>query len=317
VIIHALKVETMENILNNLSEAVGKTPLVRLNHISEDSNAIILGKLEMFNPGGSVKDRIGNAMIEDAERSGELKPGMTIVEPTSGNTGIALAWVAASKGYKLILTMPESMSMERRKLLAALGAELVLTSGPKGMKGSIDKAKEIVAGDSNTYMPQQFQNPANPAIHRKTTAEEIWEDTDGKIDIFIAGIGTGGTISGVAEVIKKRNPKVKIIALEPAKSAILSGNDPGPHKIQGIGAGFIPDVLNSGIIDEIFLVEDEEAFAMSKALAKNEGILAGISSGAAAHAASVIGKRPENAGKMIVAILPDSGERYLSTTLFD
>ncbi|MCP4296291.1 MAG: cysteine synthase A [Proteobacteria bacterium] len=307
----------MGNILNNLSEAIGRTPLVRLNRIDENSKAIVLGKLEMFNPGGSVKDRIGNAMIEEAERSGQLKPGMKIVEPTSGNTGIALAWVAASKGYQLILTMPETMSLERRKLLLALGAELVLTPGPKGMKGAIKKAKEIVADDKSAYMPQQFKNPANPAIHRATTAEEIWNDTDGKIDIFVAGIGTGGTITGVAEIIKGKNPNLKVIAVEPAKSAILSGNDPGPHKIQGIGAGFVPEVLSTEVIDEIYQIEDDDAFKMARILAKNEGILAGISSGAAVHAAVEISKRDESIGKTIVTVLPDTGERYLSTTLFD
>ena len=307
----------MDNIFNSLAETTGKTPLVRLNQISDDSNATVLGKLEMFNPGGSVKDRIGKAMIESAEQSGQLKSGMVIVEPTSGNTGIALAWIAAAKGYKLVLTMPDTMSIERRKLLVAFGAELVLTPGQEGMKGAIDKAQEIAANDSNAYIPQQFQNPANPEIHRKTTAEEIWKDTAGKIDIFIAGVGTGGTITGVAEVLRTRNPQIKIIALEPANSAVLSGNQHSPHKIQGIGAGFIPDVLNREIIDEVFQVEDKDAFAMSKALAKNEGILAGISSGAAAHAAAIVAGRAENAGKMVVTILPDTGERYLSTTLFD
>jgi cysteine synthase A len=307
----------MDNIFNSLAETTGKTPLVRLNQISNDSGATVLGKLEMFNPGGSVKDRIGKAMIESAEQAGQLKAGMVIVEPTSGNTGIALAWIAAAKGYKLVLTMPDTMSIERRKLLVAFGAELVLTPGQEGMKGAIDKAQEIAANDSNAYIPQQFQNPANPEIHRKTTAEEIWEDTAGKIDIFIAGVGTGGTITGVAEVLRKRNPQIKIIALEPANSAVLSGNPHSPHKIQGIGAGFIPDVLNREIIDEVFQVEDKDAFAMSKALAKNEGILAGISSGAAAHAAAIVAGRAENAGKMVVTILPDTGERYLSTTLFD
>ncbi|PCI29787.1 MAG: cysteine synthase A [SAR324 cluster bacterium] len=307
----------MGKIFKNLSEVIGRTPLVQLNRVANGTKGTVLGKLEMFNPGGSVKDRIGNAMIEEAERSGDLKPGMTIVEPTSGNTGIALAWVAASKGYKLILTMPETMSLERRKLLVALGAELVLTPGPQGMKGSIDKAKEIVANGDNIFMPQQFQNPANPAVHRRTTAEEIWDDTDGKVDIFVAGIGTGGTITGVSEVLKKRNPNLKVIAVEPSNSPILSGGKPGPHKIQGIGAGFIPDVLNQDLIDEVFLVTDEQAFTTTRDLARSEGIFAGISSGAAAYAAIEVAKREENAGKVVVAILPDTGERYLSTTLFE
>lgn len=306
----------MAQIFENYAQTIGNTPIVRLDKVSEGSEATILGKLELFNPGGSVKDRIGLAMIEAAEKEGKIKPGDTIIEPTSGNTGIALAWVAAAKGYKLILTMPETMSLERRKLLKALGAELILTEGAKGMKGAIDKATELDEFNASYFMPQQFNNPANPAIHKITTAQEILRDTDGKIDIFVAGVGTGGTITGVGEVLKEHNPNCKIVAVEPLNSAVLSGENPGLHKIQGIGAGFIPTVLNRSILDEVIKVSDDDAMDMGKALAKQEGILAGISSGAAAYAAIELGKRPENKGKTILAILPDTGERYLSTPLF-
>ena len=282
-----------------------------------EGEGIILAKMEMFNPGGSVKDRIGLAMIEEAEKAGKLNKDSVIVEPTSGNTGIALAWVCAAKGYRLILTMPETMSLERRKLLKALGAELVLTEGLKGMKGAIDKAKEISAESVHNYMPQQFQNPANPAVHRATTAEEILEDTDGKVDYVLSGVGTGGTITGIGERLKKHNPKVQIIALEPENSPVLSGGQPGMHKIQGIGAGFVPEVLNLDIIDEIILVTDEQAMLGARLLTTREGVLGGISSGAAIYAANEVSKRPEAAGKNIVVILPDTGERYLSTPLFD
>ena len=289
---------------------------MRLNAISDKTGAEVLGKIEYFNPAGSVKDRIGLSMIEAAERDGLIDKDTVIIEPTSGNTGIALAFVSAAKGYRVILVMPDTMSIERRNLLKAYGAELVLTPGAEGMRGSIAKAQELAATFPKAFIPQQFQNPANPEIHRRTTAEEIWRDTEGKVDILVSGVGTGGTITGVAEVIKARKPSFKAIAVEPADSAVLSGRPAGPHKIQGIGAGFIPDVLNRGVIDDIVTVRNEEAFAAARRLARQEGILAGISSGAAAHAAEIVASRPENKGKVIVTILPDTGERYLSTPLF-
>ncbi|MBI5700161.1 cysteine synthase A [Candidatus Saganbacteria bacterium] len=303
-------------IYEDITKTIGHTPLVKIHRLFPDSQATILAKLESFNPLSSVKDRIGVAMIEDAEKKGLLKKGATIIEPTSGNTGIALAFAAASRGYKLILTMPETMSSERRQLLKIFGAELVLTPGAEGMSGAIKKAEELVKSTPNSFMPQQFNNPANPEIHRKTTAEEIWKDTGGKADILVVGVGTGGTLTGVGEVIKKRKPAFKVVAVEPAKSPVLSGEKPGPHKIQGIGAGFVPGVLKVKLIDEIIKVEDEKAGETSRLLAKKEGILAGISSGAALWAAGEIAKRPENKGKTIVVILPDTGERYLSTWLF-
>ncbi len=306
----------MTQIAGSIAELIGDTPLIRLNRISAQSGAEVIGKLEGFNPAGSVKDRIGLSMIESAEREGRIDQETVIIEPTSGNTGIALACVAAAKGYRVILVMPDTMSMERRNLLKAYGAELVLTPGAEGMRGCIAKAKELAADLPKAFIPQQFENAANPEIHRRTTAEEIWNATDGKVDILISGIGTGGTITGVSEVIKKRKPSFKTIAVEPRDSAVLSGRQPGPHKIQGIGAGFIPDILNVDIIDEVVQVQNEEAFDGARRLAREEGVLVGISSGAAVHAAEVVANRPENKGKVIVAILPDSGERYLSTPLF-
>jgi len=305
----------MARIYDNITKTIGNTPLVRLNRMTKDSGAEVLAKLESFNPLSSVKDRIGVAMIEAAERERILKKDTVIIEPTSGNTGISLAFVCAARGYRLILTMPETMSVERRTLLKMLGAELVLTPGTEGMPGAIRKAEALIKETPSSWMPQQFKNPANPEIHRKTTAEEIWKDTDGKVDIFVGGVGTGGTITGVAEVIKPRKPGFKAIAVEPKASPVLSGGKPGPHKIQGIGAGFVPDVLNTKLIDEIIQVANEDAFATSQRLAKEEGILCGISSGAALWAALEVSKRPENRGKLIVVVLPDTGERYLSTPL--
>ncbi len=305
----------MARIYGDITQTVGNTPLVRLNTITKDSAAQVVAKLESFNPLSSVKDRIGVSMVEAAEKAGCLSKGTVVIEPTSGNTGIALAFVCAAKGYRLILTMPETMSVERRTLLRMLGAELILTPGTEGMPGAIRKAEELVRQKPNSFMPQQFKNPANPEIHRKTTAEEIWKDTDGKVDIFVGGVGTGGTITGVAEVIKQRKPAFKAIAVEPKASPVLSGGKAGPHKIQGIGAGFVPDVLNSKIIDEIIQVTNEDAIATSQRLAREEGILCGISSGAAVWAALEVSRRPENRGKLIVVVLPDTGERYLSTPL--
>ena len=306
----------MSKIYADITKTIGNTPLVRLNRITEGLEATVLVKLESFNPLSSVKDRIGIAMIEDAEKRGVLKKNTTIIEPTSGNTGVALAFVAAAKGYKLILTMPDTMSIERRQLLAVFGAQLVLTPGAEGMKGAVKKAEELAKETPNAIILQQFNNPANPQIHRKTTAEEIWNDTDGKIDILVAGVGTGGTITGVAEVIKKRKPGFKTIAVEPDASAVLSGGAPGAHKIQGIGAGFIPQVLNRDIIDEVIRVTNDDAGQTARRLAKLEGILGGISCGAALWAALEVAKRKENKGKIIVVILPDTGERYLTTWLF-
>ena len=307
----------MAKIANNVTELIGNTPLVRLNRVTEGLSATIVAKLEFYNPAHSVKDRIGAAMIDAAERDGKLNPDITIVEPTSGNTGIALAMVAAARGYKLKLFMPETFSKERRQLLRAYGAELILTPGPEGMGGAIKRAEELAASDPDHYfLPQQFKNPANPEIHRKTTAEEIWRDTDGKVDILVAGIGTGGTITGVAEVIKARKPSFWVVAVEPDASPVLSGGVKGPHVIQGIGAGFVPDVLNTKIYDEVQRVKNEDALETARRLAKEEGLLVGISSGAATWAAIQVAKRPENAGKLIVVIIPSFGERYLSTPLF-
>ncbi len=307
----------MSRIYRDITATIGHTPLVRLNRVTQGLGAEVVAKIEARNPGGSVKDRIGLSMIAAAEEAGLLNAETTIIEPTSGNTGIALALVAAARGYKLILTMPDTFSVERRKLLAALGAQLVLTPGPERMAGAIRKAKELAAEIPNSFIPQQFENPANPKVHRETTAIEIWEDTDGRVDILVAGVGTGGTITGVAEEIKARKPSFRAIAVEPATSPVLSGGAPGAHKIQGIGAGFVPQVLRTDLIDEIIRVEDQDAFAASRRLAREEGILVGISSGAATHAALTVAARPENAGKLIVVILPDTGERYLSTALFD
>lgn len=308
----------MSKISKNITELIGNTPLLEVVNYSKavDAGATILVKLEYFNPAGSVKDRIGYAMIKDGEERGLINKDTVIIEPTSGNTGIGLAFVAAARKYRLILTMPETMSVERRNLLKALGAELVLTPGPEGMKGAIKKAEELAAETPNSYVPQQFKNPANPEIHRKTTAEEIWRDTDGNVDIFVAGVGTGGTITGVGEVLKSRKPGFKVVAVEPEDSPVLSGGKPGPHKLQGIGAGFVPDTLNTEVIDEIIKVKTEEAFGAAKKLSSEEGVLVGISSGAALHAATVLAAREENKGKTIVVLLPDTGERYLSTALF-
>ena len=308
----------MSKIYNGALELVGNTPLVEVKNIEEELGleARILVKLEYFNPAGSVKDRIAKAMIEDAEEKGLLKEGSVIIEPTSGNTGIGLASIAAVKGYRIILTMPETMSVERRNILKAYGAEIVLTEGVKGMKGAIEKADELAKEIPGSYIPGQFVNPANPEVHRKTTGPEIWKDTDGEVDLFIAGVGTGGTLTGVGEYLKSQNPDVKIVALEPASSPVLSTGKGGPHKIQGIGAGFVPDVLNTTVYDEIFTVENDDAFATGKLLAKKEGILVGISSGAALYGAIELAKRPEDKGKTIVALLPDTGDRYYSTPLF-
>jgi len=305
-------------VYRKITDLIGGTPLLELTNYEKanELNAKIYAKLEYFNPAGSVKDRIAKAMLDDAEEKGLLKPGAVIIEPTSGNTGIGLASVAASRGYKVILTMPETMSVERRNLLKAYGAVLVLTEGAKGMPGAIAKAKELAEQTPNSYIPSQFTNPANPAVHLKTTGPEIWADTDGKVDIFVAGVGTGGTLSGVGAYLKSQNPNVKVVAVEPATSPVLSGGKAGPHKIQGIGAGFVPDTLNTDVYDEILPVQNEDAFATGRALARSEGVLVGISSGAAVFAAAQLAKRPENAGKVIVALLPDTGERYLSTPMF-
>jgi cysteine synthase A len=308
----------MPKIAANLTDLIGNTPLLELSNYNKVNKleAVLIAKLEYFNPAGSVKDRIGLAMIKSAEEEGLIKQGTVIIEPTSGNTGIGLAFAAAAKGYRLILTMPDTMSIERRKLLKALGAELVLTPGAEGMRGAIKKAEELAGQYDHAYIPNQFANKANPEIHRQTTAEEIWRDTDGKVDIFVCGVGTGGTITGVGEILKQRKPQVQIVAVEPFDSPVLSGGKPGPHKIQGIGAGFIPDILNVSIIDEIYTVKTEEAYETVRQLSKTEGLLVGISSGAAAFAASQLAKRTENRGKTIVVLLPDNGERYLSTPLF-
>ena len=308
----------MSKVYTSATELIGKTPLLELTHIEKSLvlKAKIVAKLEYLNPAGSVKDRIAKAIIDDAEASGKLRPNSVIIEPTSGNTGIGLASVAAARGYRIILTMPETMSVERRQLMKAYGAELVLTEGAKGMKGAIAKAEELAAETPNSFIPGQFVNPSNPKAHRETTGPEIYEDTDGQVDIFVAGVGTGGTVTGVGEYLKSKNPNIKVVAVEPAASAVLSTGVAGPHKIQGIGAGFVPDVLNTGIYDEIIPVSNEDAFATGKLIGKSEGVLVGISSGAATFAAIELAKRPENEGKTIVVLLPDTGDRYLSTPLF-
>ena len=304
------------SIAKDVTELIGRTPLVRLNRVTDGAGADVVAKLESFNPANSVKDRLGVALIDAAEEAGLIKPDTIILEPTSGNTGIALAMVAAARGYRITLTMPETMSVERRKLLHALGAELVLTPGPDGMPGAIAKAEELAKTDQRYFVPQQFENPANPAIHRKTTAEEVWRDTDGKIDFFVSGVGTGGTITGVAQVIKERKPSVQFVAVEPAASPVLSGGQKGPHPIQGIGAGFIPPVLDLDLVDEVITVGNDDSINLARRLAREEGLLVGVSSGAAVVAALQVARRPENAGKLIVVVLPDFGERYLSTPLF-
>ncbi|BBY01644.1 cysteine synthase A [Mycobacterium seoulense] len=304
------------SIADNVTQLIGNTPLVRLNRVTEGAVADVVAKLEFFNPANSVKDRIGVAMLDAAEHAGLIKPDTIILEPTSGNTGIALAMVCAARGYRCVLTMPDTMSTERRMLLRAFGADIVLTPGADGMAGAIAKAEELAKNDQRYFIPQQFENPANPAIHRKTTAEEVWRDTDGKVDVFVAGVGTGGTLTGVAQVIKERNPSVQIVAVEPAASAVLSGGQKGPHPIQGIGAGFVPPVLDMDLVDEVVTVGNEESLEMARRLAREEGLLVGISSGAAVVAALQLARRPENAGKLVVVVLPSFGERYLSTPLF-
>ena len=306
----------MSKIYTSADQLIGHTPLLELTHIEEGLGAKILGKLEYFNPAGSVKDRIAKAMIDEAEKSGKLKKGAVIIEPTSGNTGIGLASVAAARGYRIIIVMPETMSVERRQIMKAYGAELVLTEGAKGMKGAIEKADELAKEIPNSFIPGQFVNPANPAAHKATTGPEIWEDTDGKVDIFVAGVGTGGTVTGVGEYLKSKNPNVKVVAVEPASSPVLTKGTAGAHKIQGIGAGFVPETLNTKVYDEVIAVENEAAFEAGREIGKKEGVLVGISSGAALWAAKVLAKRPENKGKTIVALLPDTGDRYLSTALF-